>query len=136
MNTDVKANALPKSAVKKTDKKAAKKEKTVVEPTFESIYNAMCKKAYHAKFPSVFIATQITLKGSLECRPLYVKVEDKVAEVAPYEYNNASFYIDADTDLFAQVLNGKKSFYEALAEGFIELNGDPKKAVLLIKALF
>ena len=96
----------------------------------------MCAKAYKAKFTSEFISTQITLKGSLEFRPLYVKVEDKVAEVAPYEYNNASFYIDADTDVFAAVLSGKKSFYEALTEGSIELNGDPKKAVLFAKAMF
>ena len=49
---------------------------------------------------------------------------------------NASFYIDADTDVFAAVLSGKKSFYEALTEGAIELNGDPKKAVLFAKAMF
>lgn len=137
MSTDVKANALPKSAVKKaTVKKAEKKEKPVVLPTFESIYNAMTARAYKAKFTSEFISTQITLTGSLEFRPLYVKVEDKVAEVAPYEYNNASFYIDADTDVFAAVLSGKKSFYEALTEGSIGLNGDPKKAVLFAKAMF
>ena len=128
---NAKATPLPKTAVKKV-----KKEKVEVLPTFESIYNAMVTRAYKAKFTSEFISTQITLKGSLEFRPLYVKIEDKVAEVAPYEYNNASFYIDADTEVFTQVLNGKKSFCDALAEHSIEINGDPTKAVLFVKAMF
>lgn len=122
--------------VPKTSGKKIKKEKAEVLPTFESIFNAVSSKASKAKFTSEFIATQITLKGRLECSPLYVKVEDKKVETAPYEYNNASFYIDADTDVFVDVLNGKKSFCDALADHSIEVNGDPMKAILFTKAIF
>ena len=127
---NAKATPVPKTAVKKT-----KKEKIEVIPTFESIFNAVRTKASKAKFTSEFIATQITLKGRLECSPLYVKIEDGNVETAPYEYNNASFYIDADTDVFVQVLNGKKDFCEALAEHSIEVNGDPVKAILFTRAM-
>ena len=109
--------------------------KTCVTPTFESIYNEIALRASKAKFTSDFFATQITLTGKLEFRPLYVKVEDRKAEVAPYEYNNASFYIDADTDVFAAILNGKRCICDAISEHAVVITGDPNMVVLFIKAM-
>ena len=106
------------------------------EPTFESIFNALSDRASKCSFPNGFFATQITLKGRLEFAPLYVRVEDNKAEVAPYEYNNASFYIDADTDAFTAVLNGDAKLTDMIAEGQIEINGDASKAVLFFGLLF
>ncbi len=125
----------PKAEAKKPAAKKAAAPKAVVA-TFESIYTAVEAKAKKAKFTSDFMATQITLKGNLECQPLYVKVEAKKAEVAPYEYNNACFYIDADAETFAAILNGKKSIFDALAVGSVEINGDATKAILFVKAMF
>ena len=132
VTAEVKATA-PKAEAKKEVKAAAPK---AVVATFESIYTAVEAKAKKAKFTSDFMATQITLKGNLECQPLYVKVEAKKAEVAPYEYNNACFYIDADAETFAAILNGKKSIYDALATGAVTINGDATKAILFVKAMF
>ena len=129
---NLKANSVPKQS-KKVAKKASMPK---AEATFESIYNVVTAKVKKAKFPKLFMATQITLKGKLECAPLYVKVEDGKAEVAPYEYNNACFYIDDDTDVFVEVLNGKKKISDAIAEGQIEINGDASKAVLFFVSAF
>ncbi len=133
---DLKANSVPKQSKKIAKKTVKKTAAPKAEATFESIYNTVSYKASKAKFPKFFLATQITLKGKLECAPLYVKVEDGKTEVAPYEYNNACFYIDADTDAFVEVLNGKKKISDAIAEGQIEINGDASKAVLFFAAVF
>lgn len=107
-----------------------------VDSTFESIFTEFQKRAAAASFPSGLIATQITLTGKLEFRPLYVKSEDRVTEVAPYEYNNANFYIDADTDSMALVLSGKKSVADAIADGSFLINGDAALAVLFFELMF
>ena len=52
-------------------------------------------------------------------------------EVAPYEYINAPFYIDADAETFASVLNGDKDFVVAVAQGSITINGDAAQACVL-----
>ena len=107
-----------------------------VEPTFESIFSEFQKRAAAAAFPSGLIATQITLTGKLEFRPLYVKAEDRIVEVAPYEYNNANFYIDADTDSMASVLSGAKSVASAIADGTLLINGDAAQAVMFFELMF
>lgn len=136
--TAKKAAPAKKACAKKAAPKASAKKECckAVEATFDSIFKAVECKAKKAKFTGDFMATQITLKGNLDCQPLYVKVEDKKAEVAPYEYNNACFYIDADAETFAAILNGKKCIYEALANGSVSINGDATKAILFVKALF
>ena len=106
-----------------------------VEPRFGSIFKAVEDKAKKVSFLQD-TATQITLNGNLDNLPLYVKVEDGVAEVAPYEYINAPFYIDADTDAFTAVLNGVMTFGSAVAQGFITVNGDAGQAYLFISTLF
>ncbi|MCR5288026.1 MAG: hypothetical protein K6D93_08790 [Saccharofermentans sp.] len=109
--------------------------KNKVEPTFASIYRAVEQKAAKTRFLKD-TATQITLKGNLDNQPFYVKVEDGQAEIAPYEYINAPFYIDADADALTAVLNGVMTFASAVAQGFITVNGDAGQAYLFIVTLF
>ncbi|MBO4449616.1 MAG: hypothetical protein J5777_03440 [Clostridiales bacterium] len=109
--------------------------KNKVEPTFAGIYRAVEQRAAKARFLKD-TATQITLKGNLDNQPFYVKVEDGKAEVAPYEYINAPFYIDADADAITAVLNGVMTFASAVAQGFITVNGDAGQAYLFITTLF
>ena len=109
--------------------------KTKVEPTFASIYRAVEQRAAKARFLKD-TATQITLKGNLDNQPFYVKVEDGKAEIAPYEYINAPFYIDADADAMTAVLNGVMTFTSAVAQDFITINGDAGQAYLFIATLF
>ena len=133
---DLKANSVPKQSKKIAKKTVKKTAAPKAEATFESIYNTVSYKASKAKFPKLFLATQITLKGKLECAPLYVKVEDGIAEVAPYEYINAPFYIDADAETFAAVLSGNKDFVVAVSQGSITINGDAAQAVVFCKTMF
>ena len=109
--------------------------KTKVEPTFASIFRAVEQRASKARFLRD-TATQITLKGNLDNLPIYVKSEEGRVEVAPYEYYDATFYIDADADVFAAVLSGTKDFYAGLAEGSITVNGNTDAALLFAKAFF
>lgn len=108
------------------------KTKNQVSPSYASIFKAIEEKANNTKFGSEFIATQITLTGDGEFQPLYIKVEDSIVETAPYEYRDASFYIDIDTACMADVLNGKKTIYDAIAEGLAKVNGDASKAILFV----
>ena len=103
--------------------------KKKIEPTFGSIFRAVEEKAKKT-------ATQITLNGNLDNLPLYVKIEEGIAEVAPYEYINAPFYIDADAETFAGVLNGEKDFTVAVAQGSITINGDAAQALVFCNTLF
>ena len=109
--------------------------KNKVEPTFASIYRAVEQKAAKTRFLKD-TATQITLKGNLDNQPFYVKVEDGQAEIAPYEYINAPFYINADADALTAVLNGVMTLASAVAQGFITVNGDAGQAYLFIVTLF
>lgn len=106
-----------------------------IEPTFGSIFKGIETKVAKVSFIQD-TATQITLNGNLDNLPLYVKVEDGRPEVAPYEYINAPFYIDADADTFACVLNGDKDFTVAVAQGSITINGDAAQALVFCKTLF
>ena len=109
--------------------------KTKVEPTFAGIYRAVEQRASKTKFLKD-TATQITLNGNLDNQPFYVKIEDGNIEVAPYEYINAPFYIDADADAMTAVLNGEMTFASAVAQGLITVNGDAGQAYLFISQLF
>ena len=109
--------------------------KTKVEPTFAGIFRAVEQKAAKTKFLRD-TATQITLKGNLDNQPFYVKVEEGNVEVAPYEYINAPFYIDADAYTFAAVLSGNKDFVVAVSQGSITINGDAAQAVVFCKTMF
>ena len=65
-----------------------------------------------------------------------MKIEDGIAEVAPYEYINAPFYIDADAETFAAVLSGQKDFVVATAQGSITINGDAAQALVFCSKMF
>ena len=106
-----------------------------VEPRFGSIFKAVEEKAKKVSFLQD-TATQITLNGNLDNLPLYVKIEDGMAEVAPYEYINAPFYIDADAGTFAAVLNGDKDFVVAVSQGSITMNGDAAQALVFCETFF
>ena len=106
-----------------------------VEPRFGSIFKAVEDKAKKVSFLQD-TATQITLNGNLDNLPLYVKIEDGIAEVAPYEYINAPFYIDADAGTFAAVLNGDKDFVVAVSQGSITMNGDAAQALVFCETFF
>ena len=108
-------------------------KKAVVEATYDSIYSAIEKKVKSVRFSSDFVAVQITLDASV---PMYVRVEDCIPEVAPYEYNDATFYIDGTSAAFASVLNGKKTFYDAIDDLSIRVNGDANAAILFVHTLF
>ena len=110
-------------------------KKKKIEPTFGSIFRAVEAKASKVSFLQD-TATQITLNGNLDNLPLYVKIEDGVAEVAPYEYINAPFYIDADAETCAAVLNGDKDFVVAVAQGSITMNGDAAQALVFCAEMF
>ena len=109
--------------------------KKKIEPKFGSIFKAVEEKASKVSYLQD-TATQITLNGNLDNLPLYVKIEDGVAEVAPYEYINAPFYIDADAEIFASVLSGDKDFVVAVAQGSITINGDAAQAIVFCKTMF
>ena len=110
-------------------------QKKKVEPTFGSIFRAIEDKVSKVSFLQD-TATQITLNGNLDNLPLYVKIEDGMPEVAPYEYINAPFYIDADAGTLASVLNGEKSFVVAVSQGSITINGDAAQALVFCSTLF
>ena len=105
----------------------------MVSSDFASIYKAVRERVSKASFPNLFMATQITID---EAYPMYVRVEEGEAEVAPYEYNDASFYIDAKTADFCRILNGKKSVYDGIADGSVRINGDAQRAIIFVKAVF
>ncbi len=133
------AKKAPAKKATTTAKKAPAKKaeaKKAVEATFDSIFAAINSNAKKAKFTSNFIAAQITLTGNVESQPLYVKVDSKKAEVAPYNYNDSSFVMNADAEAMAAVLNGKKTIFDAIAEGKIAIYGDASMAVLFVKAMF
>lgn len=110
-------------------------QKKKVEPRFGSIFKAVEEKTKKVSFLQD-TATQITLNGNLDNLPFYVKVEDGIPEIAPYEYINAPFYIDADAETFAAVLNGEKNFTIAVAQGSITINGDAAQALVFCSTLF
>jgi len=112
-------------------------KKTVeISPDYGSIFRAIEEKAKSRIFGPDHVATQITLTGECGFQPLYIKVEDKIPETAPYEYHGADFYIDCDTDVMADILNGKCSVYDAVADGRMTINGDAAKALVFVHTFF
>lgn len=107
--------------------------KTKVEATYDSIFKAVEKKAKSVRFSTDFVAVQITLDGR---DPMYVRVEDAIPEIAPYEYNDATFYIDGTSAAFASVFNGNKTIYDAIDDLSIRVNGDANAAILFVHTLF
>jgi len=112
------------------------KAKQEVTPSYGSIFHAIEDKVKTVKFGPEFVATQITLTGNFGFQPLYIRVEDQIPETAPYEYHNADFYIDSNSEAMAAILNNKKSIYDAIEEGSVTVNGDTDKAIVFIHRFF
>ncbi len=112
------------------------KNRTETLPTYGSIFRTVEETARSKTFPQGFFATQITLTGDGGFQPMYIRVEDGSVETAPYEYHGADFYIDCDTGVMADILNGKCTIYDAVSDGKAAVNGDAAKALVFIHAFF
>lgn len=116
----------------RTAKKAA--EETAL--TYETIVDSFKASAAKAKAPvDARVAAQVKLYGSVE-GVLYVLVANGIAVVEPFDYRGADIEIDADADVFASVVAGKKSISSAIADGEIKMQGNAGKAIVLAEAVF
>ena len=117
-------------------KEAAKKAPAKKGLTYEAVVEAAKKKMGAAnltriKYP---IAANVELNGAAEgIFYIYVDEANNIS-VEPYKYNDYDVEFRADADAFVAVMNGKKNIYDALADGFIKVSGNVKKAILLIDA--
>ncbi|SCW57827.1 hypothetical protein SAMN02910456_01962 [Ruminococcaceae bacterium YRB3002] len=107
-----------------------------VTPSYGSIFKAIEGKAAGTKFGNGFVATQITLTGECDYQPLYIKVDDGAVVTEPYEYHDSNFFIDADAQAMADILNGVKNIYECIENGTVVVNGEVGKALVFIHTFF
>lgn len=131
------AKAAKKPAAKKDapKKEAAKKAPKKKGLAYEDVVEAAKKKMAAAditkiKYP---IAANVELNGSAD-GIFYIYVDDGNISVEPYKYDDYDVYFRADADAFVAVMTGKKNIYDALAEGLVKVDGNTKKAILLINA--
>ncbi len=130
--TALTADAAVTPAVQKpADKKSAAKVLT-----YEAIVDSFKKRVVKAKAPvDARVAAQVKLFGSVE-GTLYVLVANGIAVVEPFDYRGADIEIDADADVFAAVLAGKKKISAAICDGDIKMQGNAGKAIVLAEAVF
>lgn len=130
--------AAKKTTSKKTETKAAPKKTTKKKGlSYEDVVAATKKKMAAAditkiKYP---IPANVELNGSAD-GIFYIYIADGEIAVEPYKYDDYDVYLRADADEFMNVMTGKKNIYDALAEGLIKIDGNTKKAILLIHAAF
>lgn len=121
------ADETASSATKKTAEKVL---------TYEMIVDDFKSKAAKAKAPvDARVAAQVKLFGSVE-GVLYVLVANGIAVVEPFDYRGADIEIDADADVFASVIAGKKAMSSAIVDGNIKMQGNAGKAIVLAEAVF
>lgn len=118
-----------KAPAKRGGRKKAVTLNNAVEAARKNVSGARISKI---KYP---IAVNVELSGSAE-GIFYIFVSDGKIAVEPYKYDDYDVYIRADADEFMSVMNGKKNMYDALADGLIKIDGNTKKAVLFIHAVF
>ncbi|MGN0674424.1 MAG: SCP2 sterol-binding domain-containing protein [Oscillospiraceae bacterium] len=126
-----------KPAAKTEEKPAAKKASKKKGISYEDVVAAAKKKVAGAditkiKYP---IPANVELNGAAD-GIFYIYIDSDNISVEPYKYDDYDVYIRADAEEFMNVLNGKKNIYDALAEGLIKIDGNTKKAILLIHAAF
>ena len=93
-------------------------------------------KVAKAKAPvDARVAAQVKLFGSVD-GILYILIANGIAVVEPFDYRGADIEIDADADVFAGVIAGKKAIETAIANGDIKMQGNAGKAIILAKAVF
>ena len=121
----------------KTVKKAAVQASPASDVlTYESIVESFKTRVSKAKAPvDARIAAQVKLNGSVD-GTLYVLVANGIAVVEPFDYRGADIEIDADADVFAAVLAGKKTMSAAIVEGDIKMQGNAGKAIVLGSVVF
>lgn len=104
--------------------------------TYESIVDSFKAKVSKAKAPvDARIAAQVKLNGSVE-GILYILVANGIAVVEPFDYKGADIEIDADADVFAAVLAGKKAISSAIVDGDVKMQGNAGKAIVLASVVF
>lgn len=104
--------------------------------TYESIVDSFKAKVSKAKAPvDARIAAQVKLNGSVE-GILYILVANGIAVVEPFDYRGADIEIDADADVFAAVLAGKKAISSAIVDGDVKMQGNAGKAIVLASVVF
>ncbi len=132
--------AAKKPAAKKpAEKSAAKKTPKKKGPSYEDVV-ALAKTKFLAanitkiKYP---IAANVELNGVVDgIFYIYIDSETQSISVEPYKYDDYDVYFRVDADEFLNVIGGKKNIYDALADGNMKVDGNTKKAVLLINAAF
>lgn len=104
--------------------------------TYEEIVDKFKAKVSKAKAPvDARVAAQVKLFGSVD-GILYILIANGIAVVEPFDYRGADIEIDADADIFASVIAGKKAIETAIANGDIKMQGNAGKAIILAKAVF
>lgn len=104
--------------------------------TYESIVDSFKAKVSKAKAPvDARIAAQVKLNGSVE-GILYILVANGIAVVEPFDYRGADIEIDADADVFAAVLAGKKAISSAIVDSDVKMQGNAGKAIVLASVVF
>lgn len=117
-------------------KRAAKKPAAKKTVSYEDVVE-MAKKKFMAadktriKYP---VAVNVKLTGAAE-GIFYVYIDSENIYVEPYKYDDYDVEIEADTEEFVKVLNGKLNVYDALSAD-VKITGIVKKAVLFINAAF
>lgn len=128
-----KNSTAPKSEKKPTAKKTTKKK----DASYEDAVSAAKKKMASAnisrlKYP---VALNVELNGTAD-GIFYIYVVNGSFSVEPYKYDDYDVYMRADAETFLEVMNGQKNIYDALADGSIKIDGNTKKAILIVNAAF
>ncbi len=103
--------------------------------TYDSVMKAAKKKINSANLSKIKypIAVNIELSGAAD-GVFYIVISDGKVDVEPFKYDDYDVYIRADADELMKVFGDKKNIYDALADGFIKVDGNTKKAILFIHA--
>ncbi len=58
---------------------------------------------------------------------MYIEVKDGVLTVMPYEYNDKQATVTASTEVLDKIFSGALSMDEAIASGYVQIEGDSDK---------
>lgn len=58
---------------------------------------------------------------------MYIEVKDGVLTVMPYEYNDKQATVTASTEVLDKIFSGALSMDEAMASGYVQVEGDCEK---------
>ncbi len=58
---------------------------------------------------------------------MYIEVKDGVLSVMPYEYNDKQATVTASTETLEKIFTGALSMDEAIASGYVQIEGDADK---------